>query len=193
MAGIAQQIVTDNRANADASSPFLGHYMTPLTLYEIAQEYRDTCNKLMDMQTDEQTIADTLEGEVWALQIKAQNYGFVIGNLESIAESIKSAELQMTARRNAIEIRTKNLRERLKQAMQIAGVSKFEMPHFEISIAKNPDKVEIFEPALIPAEFMVYAEPPPPSPNKIAIKAAIKNGKEVSGAKLTQGTRLVIK
>jgi hypothetical protein len=77
--------------------------------------------------------------------------------------------------------------------MEIAGVQKIECPHFALTIKKNPAGVEIFEPSLIPASFMRQPEPPPPAPDKKAIAEAIKEGREVPGAMLAQGTRLDIR
>lgn len=167
--------------------------MTSLTLYEIANEYRSICDQLMDSQADEQTIADTLEGEAWALEVKAQNYGFVIRNIEATAEAIAAAEKQMYARRKVLENRVASLKLRLKQAMEITNIQKIESPHFVISIKKNPEKVDIFEAGMIPCELYSYPEPPPPVPDKTAIKAAIKAGQEVPGARIIQETRLDIK
>lgn len=170
--------------------------MNALTLYQIAAEYRQITDILMDSGADEQTLKDTLEGEAWPLELKAQNYGFVIRNLQATAASIKEAETQMAARRKAIEKRAADLLERLKTGLEIAGVQKLECPHFGLTIKKNPPAVEIFEQALIPASFMRTPEPPPPpvlAPDRKAIAEAIKAGKEVPGALLVQGTRLEIK
>ena len=167
--------------------------MTALTLFEIAQQYRHITDVLMDSGVDEQTLNDTLEGEAWPIELKAQNYGFVIRNMQTTAAAIKDAEAQMAARRKAIENRSAYLLERLKTGMEIAGVSKLDCPHFAISIQRNPPSVEIFEPGLVPAEFMRQPEPPPPAPDKTAIKNAIKDGQDVPGAMLVQSTRLAIK
>lgn len=167
--------------------------MTTLSLYNIAQEYRALVALLTDTQDDSQAIADTLEAEAYPLEIKAQNVAYAIKNLEATATAIKSAEKEMADRRKAIENRAEHLREYAKTCMEIAGVQKIECPHFALSIKKNPESVDIFEPWLVPAEFMKQAEPPPPSPDKTAIKAAIKEGKEVAGAMLVQATRLEIK
>jgi len=170
--------------------------MTALTLFEIAREYRHITDVLMDSGADEQTLKDTLEGEAWPLELKAQNYGFVIRNLQATAASIKEAEEQMKARRQAIEKRAAALVERLKTGLEIAGVSKLETPHFALTIKKNPPSVDIWDERQIPAEFMRTPEPPPPPapvPDKTAIKEAIKAGREVPGAMLAQGTRLDIK
>lgn len=167
--------------------------MTSLTLFQIAAEYRHITDVLMDAGVDEQTLTDTLEGEVWPLELKAQNYGFVIRNLQATAASIKEAEDQMKARRLAIEKRAAALVERLKTGLEIAGVSKLETPHFALTIKKNPAAVDIFEPGLVPAEFMRQPEPPPAAPDKAAIKAALQAGRDVPGAVLAQGTRLEIR
>lgn len=164
-----------------------------LTLFQIAAEYRQITDVLTDAGCDEQTLKDTLEGEVWPLELKAQNYGFVIRNLQATEAAIKEAEEAMAARRKAIGNRAKALLERLKTGMEIAGVNELSSPYFAIKIKKNPAGVEIFEPGLIPAEFMRQPEPPPPSPDKTAIKQAIKDGRDVPGAMLTNGTRLEIK
>lgn len=167
--------------------------MTSLTLFQIAAEYRNVTDVLQDMDVDEQTLKDTLEGESWDLTLKAQNYGFVIRNMEATAAAIKEAEKQMAERRKRLEARTAYLTERLKTGMDIAGVTELSCPHFAIRIKKNPAGVDVFEPGLIPAEFMRQPEPPPAAPDKAAIKAALQAGRDVPGALLAQGTRLEIK
>lgn len=163
------------------------------TLYEVAAQHRDLVARLMDTQDDQIAIADTIEAESYPLEVKAQNVAYAARNLESLAEQIKAAEKQMAERRKAIENRAMHIREYIKTSMEIAGVQKIDCPHFSISIKKNPASVDVFEPSLIPAEFMRQPEPPPPAIDKTAIKAAIKAGKEVPGAILAQGTRLDIR
>lgn len=170
--------------------------MSGLTLFELAMEYRHITEVLMDTGVDEQTLTDTLEGEQWPLEVKAQQYGFVIKNLEATANSIKEAEKQMKARREAIERRASSLSERLKTGLEIAAISKLDCPHFALTIKKNPPSVDIWDEKQIPARFMRTPEPPPPPaavPDKAAIKDAIKAGEDVPGALVAQGTRLEIR
>lgn len=167
--------------------------MTALTLFEIAAEYRHITDVLMDSGADEQTLTDTLEAEAWPLELKAQNYGFVIRNLEATANSIKEAEKSMKARRESIEKRTAALIERLKTGMEIAGLQELSCPYFAIKVKKNPPAIDVWDEKQIPAKYLTQAPPPPPSINKIAIKADIDAGIEVPGAKKVQGTRLEIK
>lgn len=167
--------------------------MTGLSLYTIAQEHRAMVERLMDTQDDADVIADTIEAESYPLEVKAQNVAYAIKNLDATAAAIKAAEAEMAARRKAIENRVMHLREYVKTCMEIATVSKIECPHFALSIKANPPSVDIFEPSMIPAEFMRQPEPPPPAPDKAAIKEALKAGRDVPGALLAQGTRLEIK
>ena len=162
-------------------------------LYELAAEYRADAEKLADMDLDEQTLADTLEGLSGELEVKAQNVIMFTRNLEATAAAIKEAEAQMAARRKALENRAEGLRRYVLENMQFAGIQKIECPLFKLSIRDNPAAVDIYEPGLIPAQYMKQPEPPPPAPDKTAIKAAITAGTEVPGARLTKGTRLEIK
>lgn len=167
--------------------------MTALSLYVIAAEHRQMVEALMATDNDSQTIADTIEAESYPLEVKAQNVAYAIRNLEATAEAIKAAEKQMADRRKSIENRAAHIRNYLQTCMEVAGVTKIECPHFALKIKKNPPSVDVFEPGLVPAEFMRQSEPPPPAPDKIAIKEAIKAGREVPGAMLVQDTKLEIK
>ena len=163
------------------------------SLYDIAAEYRQTADKLADLDLDEQTIADTLEGMSGALEVKAQNVVMFARNLEATATAIKEAETAMAARRKAIENRAAGLRRYALSAMQVAGVQSIECPYFKLSVRKNPPAVEVFDAAQIPAQFMRTPEPPPPAPDKKAITEAIKDGQEVPGARLVSGERLEVR
>ena len=166
--------------------------MSSLTLFEIASEYRNITNILMDSGCDEKTLADTLDAEAWELEVKVKNYGYVIRNLQATAKNILDAEIQMKHRRESIEKRADNLCDVLKTCMEIANVTNIDCDHFRISIQKNPPSVDIWDEKQIPQKFM-RTPTPPPAPDKIAIKAAINSGEEVAGAKLVQGTKIVIK
>lgn len=167
--------------------------MTSLTLYEISHDYRDAVDKLADLDLDEQTVADTLEGMGGELQVKATSVAAFIRNLEASAAAIKDAEAQMAARRRAIENRAARVKDYLLANMIVAGVQKVDSPYFKLAVRDNPPAVEIYEPGLIPAGYMVTPEPPPPAPDKKAIAAALKAGTEVAGCKLTRGVRLEIR
>ena len=165
--------------------------MTP-SLYEISAAYRADVEKLANLELDDATLADTLEGMGGELEEKAQNVVFFARNLEATAAAIKEAEAQMAARRKALEKRAEGLRRYVFSSMQVAGVTKIECPYFRLAIQNNPPAVDVFEADLIPLEYMVQPETPPMAPDRKAIAKAIKDGKDVPGARLTQTQRLQV-
>lgn len=162
-------------------------------MYEIAHEFRAQADKLVDLDLDEQTLADTLESIGGDLQDKSYRTAMVVRNIEATAAAIKEAEAQMAVRRKALENRAARVRDRLLANMLVAGVQKIECPHFRLTVRDNPAAVEVYEPGLIPSEYMRTPEPPPPVADKTAIKEALKSGVDVPGCKLTVGQRLEIK
>jgi hypothetical protein len=162
-------------------------------LYVLADEYRAAAERLADMDIDEQTMLDTLESISGDLEAKAANVAMFARNLEATAAAIKDAEAGMEARRKAIEKRADGMRRYLLACMQSTGIKRIECPHFAVIVRDNPLAVDVFDAAQVPAEFMRQPEPPPPAVDKAAIKAAITAGREVPGARLTQGHRLEIK
>jgi hypothetical protein len=167
--------------------------MTGLTLYEIAAEYKQMVEALMATDADERTIADTIEGESFPLEMKAQNVAYAIRTLLANAEAIEGAEKAMAARRKAMENRAASIKEYLLACMMAAGVQKIECPHFTIKIANNAESVAIDDEKQIPAEFMRQPKTPPQQPDKTAIGEALKAGQDVPGARLIRRKRVDIK
>lgn len=162
-------------------------------LYQLSEQYLADLEKLNDLDLDEQTIADTLESLGGELQEKATNVAAFIRNTEALADQIKQAEEAMASRRKALERRAESIRTYLQHNMQRCGITKIESPWFQISIRKNPPSVVVDDPALIPADLMRQPEPPPPAPDKKAIKEALTNGFAVPGARLETTERVQIK
>lgn len=165
------------------------------TLYQLSQELVEAQTRLFELDLDDQTIADTLEGLQGALEVKATNVALMARNLESFADQIKQAEAEMSKRRRMFESRADKLRAYIKETMERPGVeiSKIECPQFALTIKKNPPAVEIFDNSLVPDTFKVIPPVPEPVPDKRKIKEAIDAGAEVPGARMTRGTRLEIK
>jgi len=162
------------------------------SLYEIATTYRADVARLADLDLPAEVVTDTLDAMSGELEVKAQNVVMYARNLQATATAIKEAEEQMAKRRKAIESRAKHLLEYVQGCMETAEVQKIECPHFRLAIQAKPPSVDVYEPGLLPVEYMRTPEAPPPAPDKAAIAAAIKAGKEVPGARLVHGTRLAI-
>lgn len=162
-------------------------------LYLLAHEYRAAADQLADMDLDDQTIADTLEGMAGELEVKATNVAMMARNLEATAAAIKDAEVRMAARRKTLERRSQWLRHYLLESMQHAGIKRMECPQFVLAVRDNPARVDVFEQALVPAHFLRQPEPPPPEPDKMAIKKALESGADVPGCRLTKTQRLEVR
>ncbi|MCA1852853.1 MAG: siphovirus Gp157 family protein [Beggiatoa sp.] len=167
--------------------------MTMPTLYEISQTYLQALDALTDPEADipMQAVADTLEGIEGQLQEKAVNIAKFFRNLEATAQAIKEAEEQMARRRRAFDARVKWLRDYLKASMEATGINKIESPWFRLTIQKNPPAVEILDEDAIPDKDTT--EVVTKTIDKAGIKAAFQAGEHVSGARLTQGTRLAVR
>ena len=129
-------------------------------LYVLAQEYRAAADKLADLDLDAQTVKDTLDSMGGELEVKASATAAVVRNMEALSAQIKEAEGAMAARRKAIDARAASLTAYLLANLQHAGVQKVETPHFAITVKANPGHVEIYDEAMVPAEFMRQKPPP---------------------------------
>jgi len=167
--------------------------MKDLALYVIAETYREAVEKLSDMDLPPEAVNDTLEALQGELKVKATNVAAFCRNLESLAESIKTAEERMAHRRKVIENRVASIKEYVKRCMESAGITKIESPEFKLAIKKKPPSVTILNEGAIPDECL--RDPPPPPPKELdkkLIGEILKAGVNVEWARLDQGTRLSI-
>lgn len=166
---------------------------TRSSLYQLAQQYRELAERLADTQEDPQAVLDTLEGELWPIEVKTRALSYVLANLNYLVEAGRDAERQVAALRKARERRIERLKDYLQTCMEVAGITKVECPEFQAAIRKNPPKVVIDDEALVPHPYWRQPEPEPPVLDKERIKEDIKAGLDVPGAHLEQTTRLEVK
>ena len=158
-----------------------------MNLYNIKSEYLAIAHELTEGELTpelEQALIITQEN----LQDKAINYGYVIKNFESevdiIEEEIKRLNALKKARQNAVD----KLKTNISDAMQLFGILEVKAPTFKMNFRKS-ESVEIFEG--LDQEFIT--EKVSYQPDKIAIKNAIKEGRQVNGAALITNLNLQIK
>lgn len=161
-------------------------------LFQLSAEYRQISDKLHDLDLDETTIADTLEGVGGELQEKAINVAKFFRNVESDAEQIEAAAKQMLERAKAMRKKADSLKRYLHTNMEKAGITKIDCPYFVISIKQNPVSVAIDDEAEIPDDYMREI-PTKFEPDKKLIKSALDEGYNVPGCHLTRSTRLEIR
>lgn len=120
---------------------------------------------------------------------KRDQVGAFLRRCELEGEILRNEEKRLAARRMQFEKIGRVFEDSLKLQLENWGVTKVEGNKFTFAIQKNPPSVSIENEAELPAEFIKYVA----QPDKLAIRDALKDGKEVSGATLVCGTRLVIK
>ena len=124
------------------------------------------------------------------LQTKGVAYSFVIKDIKAtvnqIDEEIKRLAEMKKSKNKAIE----RLENSLSTAMQIFGVEKIETPIVKISF-RNSESVEITNESQLDEKFTITKTTV--SPDKVAIKTAIKNGEFVEGAVIVYNKNLQIK
>ncbi len=164
-----------------------------MTIYEITNDYLQLMQMMEDPEMDPQTLADTMEGIEGELEVKAENCGKVLRNLEGNIEALKSEEERFKKRRQALENNAKRLKLALQGAMEVTGKTKIKTDLFSFSIRKNAPAVVMDEPYIenVPERFLKYSDP---TINRTAIKEAIQNGEDLEGlAHLEQSSSLSIR
>jgi hypothetical protein len=115
---------------------------------------------------------------------------YVASDLKAKAKFLAERSKQEADRLKKLAAITENAAKRLEQAavkaLDIAhpGQTKWELPEHKVSLRKNAPSVEVFDEEQLPSECIrVKCEP-----DKTAIKAALKAGKEVPGARFADPT-----
>lgn len=160
-------------------------------LYQLAADFMVVASKLEEMELDEQTIADTLEGYSAEFDDKVISIASFIRNLESTAEAIKKAEEAQAERRKSLEKKADFLRSYLISNMKAIGKDKIECPLFKVSVRNNAPSVCIAEGSIIPAEFIKTKTEL--VTDKKALKEALEAGQELLGINLVRSNSLLIK
>lgn len=161
-----------------------------ISLYAAADELAP----LLDQIDDDGVISEELNQALAVFEGKGLAVSAYILNCEAQAQMIVDAADRMKERAKPLISRANRLREYLAFNMKRTGTTSIESPEFVAKLEIDRDEsVEVFEPKLLPIEFMKPPKPAEPTPDKIAIKKAIKAGKEVQGARIVAKDRLTIK
>jgi len=166
-----------------------------LSLYQLSGNYLQALDFLTDPELNLpiEAVNDTLEGLSGELEDKAINVAKFIRNMETTVNGIKAAEKAMAKRRKALETRVQWLEDYLKSSMEATGIRTIECPYFKLSIAKNPAALDLYDSHAVPSEYKHTETVITEYIDRAAIKAALANGQLIKGARLINGTRLVIK
>lgn len=146
------------------------------SLYEIDRSILEC----VDMDTGELIDPERLEGLYMERSQKIENIVLWIKNLQSDALAFKAEKEAFDKREKAATAKAESLKRYLAQALQ---GEKFSTDKCAVSFRRS-EQVEILDENALPEEFKVKAIVF--RPNKTAIKAALKEGQDVIGCRLTE-------
>lgn len=147
-----------------------------------AEALRDTLAKMPGM--DEETVRDTIEGETDLHGAIAGALSMLTGT-EVMVEGLDVKIKELQARQKRYEDRKDFLRTAIEQAMTIGNLKKLELPEATLSLGNRAPGLVITDESLVPSSFW---KQPDPVLDKAAIKAALKDKKEVPGVTLGNGS-----
>ncbi|MDE5860846.1 MAG: siphovirus Gp157 family protein [Ruminococcus sp.] len=152
-----------------------------MTLYEIDTQI----SECIDGETGEVIDVDRLSELVMERDTKLENVALWIKNLDATAKAIKAERDVLKARQEQAEHKADLLREWLSKALD---GEKLETPKVRVSYRKST-AVEVDDrlPKKWCSKKIVY------TPDKVAIKTAISNGKKITGAKIVERQNIQIK
>ncbi len=153
-----------------------------MNLYEIDQEIMNC----VDMETGEIIDPARLDELQMDRDTKIENIACWIKNLNADAEAFKAEKQSFADRQKTAENKAESLKMYL--ANYLAG-QKFSTPKVAISFRKT-SSVNVTDISQLPEEFLKFADP---TPDKTAIKNAIKAGTTVTGAEIVEGQSISIK
>jgi hypothetical protein len=102
-------------------------------------------------------------------------------------ESIDAEIERLRAHKRSLAAARERLENYILLIMKRMGTRKLEGTCHDLAIAKLPDMVEIIDEAELPPQYLRITLPPPPAPDKVALKSAMQAGIEIPGARLISG------
>lgn len=159
-----------------------------MTLYEMSAAAQELLAMLEEEMIDEQTFTDTLEG-MGALE-KVEGYCQVLANLNADINAVKGEIDRLTTKKKSLESNVKWLKGQLLNFYINNGGTKISAGTFTVSTRKS-EAVEIINEDALPDEYKIIKTTV--SPDKTAIKKAIKGGIAVSGAELVVNENIQVK
>lgn len=162
-----------------------------LTLYQIADEYKELLNGLYDEETgliNEETMSRLNELDR-PLQDKCINTVRAMKGLEAEYKAIEVERRAMQERERALRAKVNWIHGYLLENMEKSDIREISCPQFIIKLRKNPRSVHILSMTEIPEKYHKISI----SFDLIAIKDDLKAGIDVPGAILVQDNSLSIK
>lgn len=155
-----------------------------LSLYNIKNDFIELFEKAQEGELTKEEYQKQGQELALALQNKSISIIGYLRNQELTSEAIKNEIDRLNTIKKAIDNKVDKFKEYVKLNMQDLGLEKIDTELGTLSVAKNPVSVDVYDEALIADEYK--KEKVTVTIDKTAIKNAIKDGKEVQGARLIE-------
>lgn len=160
-----------------------------MNIYQISEKAREIS---LALETGE--LTPELENELIInqneLQDKARNYGYVIKSFEDENEMIENEIKRLKSIKDAKSKAIDRMKQSVLDALQLYGIESVKTPTINISVRRS-EAVEVDQIDQLDSQYLT--EKVTVSPDKVAIKKAIKEGKNVAGARIIENYNLQIK
>lgn len=159
------------------------------TLYELTADWQELQEMLESEAYDEETIKNTMECVKYEIEIKAENYGKIIKNIDASKKSVEAAKQavrkeieRLDSKIKALDKSINVLKENLGETMKLMGERTIKTNLFTFYFQNNKsvfitDEKKALEGEYIKKEIKL---------DKKALLEALKNGKEIEYAELKE-------
>lgn len=161
------------------------------SLYNIEQEYLEIANQLEDGELSEE-LEQALAINERELQGKAIAYAYVIKEADDTVSVIDAEIKRLQGLKNTEQNKAQRLKETISNAMELYGITEIKTETLKLNFRRSEGVICTNESVGIPSEFATVV-PETIKPNLVAIKAAIKEGREVAGFEIEERYSLQIK
>ncbi len=160
-----------------------------MNLYNISAQLLSALDNLeVDPDTGEAHGFEALEELDSEFEVKAEGLACYIKGLVADAEAIKTEKIVLAARQQLVEKKAERLKAYLANCMDTAGKTRFSTPRCSVSFRKSV-RVEVSDVNALPEQFRKVTV----EAKKSEIKSALKNGEEITGARLVSSKNILVK
>ena len=161
-----------------------------MNIYELKSNYMKLQQLAESGEFDLEAINEAMEQIDEDMEQKAEGYGLVMTNLQSDSDALKNEIARLNERKKAIDKNVSRMKENLSEALLLSEKTKFKTDHFSFSFRKS-ETVVIEKDALLSSDYLTIKTTQ--TPNKTAIKKALKDGEIIEGATIQTNQNLQIK
>jgi Siphovirus Gp157 len=160
------------------------------SLYQLSTDFAQELDTLFD---DDGTALPEFEERRALIGSKAREVVAYMLNIESDEKMCAEHIAKVKARQDMLKRKAEHLRSYIASNMKVSGITELKANDGSFCVRLYIDRdesVELDDGVIFAPELC--NEPKPPSPSKTKIKAAIKAGEAIEGARLVRKDRLTI-